>query len=340
MKDYLLKYNFKRRLDYLKRKFQNKTILIYGTGKLFKTIIDNYDLRSLNIIGVTDIKYLPEDEGKLDFGYKIIPYNKFNLLNVDCILIATQNYFSLEIKLNRVTSVKYIEPLVKVSIIDKILYRLKQLSIVKKFLNSKTNTFVLIKSNGKRIYNPKIKNLEVKFLGKNNYIEIQEPFYALKSVYIRCGNNCHVSIGKNNEYYQARILMGSDNSLEIGPNTTIEEARILQRNSFNNKIKIGADCQISYEIIIRTTDGHVIYDTTTKNIKNYPQDIVIGNHVWFGARTMILKGSKIPSNSMIGACSLVNKEFTEENTVIAGSPAKIIKSGINWDRRGANDFNY
>ena len=51
---------------------------------------------------------------------------------------------------------------------------------------------------------------------------------------------------------------------------------------------------------------------------------------------MILKGSKIPSNSMIGACSLVNKEFTEENTVIAGSPAKIIKNGGIENNRNIN----
>ena len=339
MKDFLVKHNFEKRLEYLKRKFQNKTILIYGTGKLFKAICENYDLSGLNIIGVTDIKYTPDLEGKLDFGYKIIPYNKYNLIDVDCILIATQHYFTLETKINRATSVKYIQPLVKFSIVDKFIYKLKQIQFINRLLNSKNNTFVLIKANGQKIYNPKIKNLEVKFFGENNYLEIHEPFYALKSVYISCWNNCRIVIGKNNQYYQSRIIMGTNNVLQIGDNTTIEEARILQKNSFNNKIIIGSDCQISYEIIIRSTDGHTIYDKNTREVKNYARDVVIGDHVWIGARAMILKGSHIPSNSMVGACSLVNKEFTEENTVIAGVSAKIIKKDVNWDRRGPHEFN-
>ena len=60
--------------------------------------------------------------------------------------------------------------------------------------------------------------------------------------------------------------------------------------------------------------------------------------LWIGARTMVLKGAQIPSNSIVGACALVNKEFTEENTVLAGIPAKIIKRNVNWDRRGPHEF--
>ena len=132
--------------------------------------------------------------------------------------------------------------------------------------------------------------------------------------------------------------MGSSNELEIGKNTTIEEATILQRNSYNNKISIGNDCQISYRIIIRSTDGHTIYNTNTRSVINYAEDVYIGDHVWIGAGAMILKRSTIPSNCVIGACSLVNKKFTEEYCVIAGNPAKIVKHNINWDRRGPFDY--
>lgn len=335
---YLKARNFESRLKKLNKKLSEKTVIIYGTGKLFQAIQANYDLSKLNIIGITDIKYLPEDEGKEDFGYKIIPYNKFNLLNVDYILIATQNYFSLEDKIKKISTAKNVLPLVKDSIFHKFIYKLKRVQFINKRLNSKTNTFVLIKTNGQRIYNPRIKNLKIKFLGQNNFVEIYEPFFALKSVYIRCGNNCHISIGQNNEYYQAKLLMGENNSLKIGSNTTIEEASILQRNSFNNNIIIGSDCQISYEVIIRSTDGHTIYDKNSKVVRNYTKDVIIGDHVWIGARTMVLKGAQIPSNCIVGACALVNKEFTEENTVLAGIPAKIIKRDVNWDRRGPHEF--
>ncbi len=335
---YLKARNFESRLKKLNKKLSEKTVIIYGTGKLFQAIQANYDLSKLNIIGITDIKYLPEDEGKEDFGYKIIPYNKFNLLNVDYILIATQNYFSLEDRIKKTSPDKKVLPLLKLSNLSKFIYKLKNVKFIKKLLNSKTNTFVLIKANGQKIYNPKIKKLEIKFWGKNNYIEIHEPLTIRDNLYISCVDNCEVKIEKNNFYKKAMFLLGNSNKLNIGSNTTIEEASILQRNSFNNNIIIGSDCQISYEVIIRSTDGHTIYDKNSKVVRNYTKDVIIGDHVWIGARTMVLKGAQIPSNSIVGACALVNKEFTEENTVLAGIPAKIIKRNVNWDRRGPHEF--
>lgn len=45
----------------------------------------------------------------------------------------------------------------------------------------------------------------------------------------------------------------------------------------------------------------------------------------------ILKGASINDNSIIGFKSLVTKKYTEKNVIIAGSPAKIIKTNINWE---------
>lgn len=52
--------------------------------------------------------------------------------------------------------------------------------------------------------------------------------------------------------------------------------------------------------------------------------ITIGDDVWIGAGAMILPGVKIGNKCVIGAGSLV-KDDVPDNTVVAGSPAKIIK---------------
>ena len=44
------------------------------------------------------------------------------------------------------------------------------------------------------------------------------------------------------------------------------------------------------------------------------------------------KGVVIPSNSVVGTNALVTKKFDKENIIIAGTPAKIIKQDIIWDR--------
>lgn len=51
--------------------------------------------------------------------------------------------------------------------------------------------------------------------------------------------------------------------------------------------------------------------------------VSIGNHVFIGAHTTILKGITIGDNSVIGACSVVTKNIPS-NEIWAGNPAKYI----------------
>ena len=106
----------------------------------------------------------------------------------------------------------------------------------------------------------------------------------------------------------------------------------------NSEISIGNDCMYSSEIALYATDVHAIYDDETKTVLNFSKPIRIGNHVWVGRRVGILKGSEINDNSIVGFGSVVNRKFTESSICIAGVPAQIVKSGINWDRR--NPYNY
>ena len=91
----LKKYKFEKQLSKLNKKLKNKTILVYGAGIFFKKIKDNYDLSSLNLIGISDKKFQLNQEGQEEFGLKIVPYDKIWELNPDVILIATLNTFNI-----------------------------------------------------------------------------------------------------------------------------------------------------------------------------------------------------------------------------------------------------
>ena len=54
----------------------------------------------------------------------------------------------------------------------------------------------------------------------------------------------------------------------------------------------------------------------------------VGEDVWIGAQCTVLKGVKIGSHAVIAANSVVNKDVPPY-AIVAGSPAKIIKSRIN-----------
>lgn len=93
--EYLKSVKFEKNLNKLNKKLKNKTVVIYGTGILFQKILKNFDLSKLNIIGISDRKYLEADEGREELGYKIIPLDKIVEYKPDYILVATLKFLSI-----------------------------------------------------------------------------------------------------------------------------------------------------------------------------------------------------------------------------------------------------
>ena len=66
-------------------------------------------------------------------------------------------------------------------------------------------------------------------------------------------------------------------------------------------------------------------------VSNPNRPIIIDEHVWIGMGCMILKGTNIPKGCVIAANTCIHIGFTEENSIIGGYPAKIIKRNIWWE---------
>jgi acetyltransferase-like isoleucine patch superfamily enzyme len=129
---------------------------------------------------------------------------------------------------------------------------------------------------------------------------------------------------------QGRIeLIGTANAIRIGQGTSTFNI-FLGAFESNCAIAIGDDCMFSGSIDIRTSDNHGIIDTAQQRV-NPPRNITIGNHVWIGQRVLVLKGTQIGDNSVIGAGAIVSKDIPP-NSVAAGVPAKVVKTGVNWVR--------
>ena len=85
------------------------------------------------------------------------------------------------------------------------------------------------------------------------------------------------------------------------------------------RIYIGNETIIGDQAIIYDSDWHGI---DGKEIKSKP--VEIGNHVWIGARAIILKGVEIGDNSIVAAGSVVTKNVSD-GIIVAGNPAKYIR---------------
>jgi acetyltransferase-like isoleucine patch superfamily enzyme len=121
------------------------------------------------------------------------------------------------------------------------------------------------------------------------------------------------------------IFIGPKGNLTIGNNVGMSSSAIV----CNNSIEIGNNVNLGGNVVIYDTDFHSldpikrklreldISDTKTSPVK-------IGNSVFIGAHSTILKGVEIGNNSIIGAGSVVTKKVPE-NEVWAGNPAKFIR---------------
>ncbi len=169
--------------------------------------------------------------------------------------------------------------------------------------------------------------------GDNNIIFVDRNTSLNKVTFFIRGSGHKVYIGKNCTFNQGTIIWVEDNNctLFIGDNTSVENAHIALTEPYS-KILIGSDCMLAYDIDIRTGDSHSIIDIETEQRINNAKDIEIKNHVWIAAHARILKGVTIEENSIVATGSIVTKSV-ESNAIVAGSPAKVVKKGVIWNRQ-------
>ena len=169
--------------------------------------------------------------------------------------------------------------------------------------------------------------------GDRNRIRIGQHS-RINGLIVRIHGNGHtVVIGESCVFNEGGTIWIEDEGsrLSIGNGTTIEFAEIAITEA-GSKVTIGADCLISYDVDIRTGDSHSILDGDTAKRFNYAEDVLIADHVWIGARCAILKGSVISSETVVGTGSVVTGKFAETGVVLAGNPARIVKSNVRWLR--------
>lgn len=170
------------------------------------------------------------------------------------------------------------------------------------------------------------KHNEVKFLGFT-------PIYAFKGSSIIFG----VGGGRTRIFsapysnmlglYQRSIIVAKfGGKITIGGGTGVSGTTIYAID----RIDIGRNCIIGANTKIFDSDMHPLHENIRhphlmKNVKRRP--IIIGDECFIGANCLILKGTCLGRNCVVGAGSVVSGIFPD-NVIIAGNPARIIKENI------------
>lgn len=118
-------------------------------------------------------------------------------------------------------------------------------------------------------------------------------------------------------------IMTTGSQIVVGDNVGISGSTICARN----KIVIGNNVLIGSGCLITDSDAHPIdwknrREGDSNNIKCAP--VIIGNDVFVGARSIILKGVEIGDRAVVGAGSVVTRNVPA-NSIVAGNPAVVVK---------------
>jgi acetyltransferase-like isoleucine patch superfamily enzyme len=93
----------------------------------------------------------------------------------------------------------------------------------------------------------------------------------------------------------------------------------------------------AYDIDVRTGDSHSILCPTTRRRLNHAKNVRVGDHVWIGPHSMLLKGVSLASDSIVAAGAVVTKEFQTPGTIIGGNPARQLRDNVTWCRERIHD---
>lgn len=162
-------------------------------------------------------------------------------------------------------------------------------------------------------FSHKIDISTVKFIGKG----VKVVFGREHIGRLKISNNVYLSDYVN--------LLPLDGNIEIGANCFIGEFCMIHGQG---GLHIGDDVMIgTHTVIIPANHIFVSRERTIKSQGLECKGIRIEDDCWIGANVTILDGVVIGKGSIVGAGSVVTKSI-EEFSIVAGNPAKIIKSRV------------
>jgi acetyltransferase-like isoleucine patch superfamily enzyme len=177
-------------------------------------------------------------------------------------------------------------------------------------------------------------------LGMNVRVQRLSTFLADREASVLVGSHSIV-------YENARIEAHGRGVISIGECSVLGDCRIYSRS----RVTLGKRLLVSWNVLIQDFDPHpqdpiargkqvetichqfvprfdsVESKFNERFVFDFPsQDIVLGDDVWLGANSTILKGAKIGDGCIVAAGAVVSKGDYPAGSVLAGNPARIVKT--------------
>ena len=182
---------------------------------------------------------------------------------------------------------------------------------------------------------PRIVMIKKRFTGKGSvYLTTRIVFSGTankSNIYLSTTSRVHGCITVCDT---GQVYVG--NYSQVGPNSVIRCV---------DSVRIGDYTMISTNVVISDNNNHPINPLDREEIQKTSagsdlrsmkysdhSPIIIGNRCWIGEYSRICKGVSVGDGSIVAANAVVTKDVPA-NTIVAGNPARIVKSDIDQSPR-------
>jgi acetyltransferase-like isoleucine patch superfamily enzyme len=151
----------------------------------------------------------------------------------------------------------------------------------------------------------------LKFYIANHWVT-NLPSFRLRHWYYR--HVMHYPIGRDSSIHMGTFVTGD--FIEIGDNVVINR-------------RVYLDGRIGIKIMNNVSISPEVYIVSMEHDPNHPMFatrggvVTIDNHVWIGARAIILPGIHTGEGAVVAAAAVVTKDV-QPYQIVAGNPARVI----------------
>lgn len=139
-------------------------------------------------------------------------------------------------------------------------------------------------------------------------------------------------IGPGSSLRHGSVALGGASTIVLeGEATAVGAFELQARNG--GSIVAGHDQLWATAITLQTDDMHAIRDASSgQRLNGFGGHIRIGRHVWLGRDSVVLGGAVLGRDTVVGLGSIVTAGDHPDGVVLAGTPAKVVRTGITWSR--------
>jgi acetyltransferase-like isoleucine patch superfamily enzyme len=146
--------------------------------------------------------------------------------------------------------------------------------------------------------------------------------FVCPGVTFEIGPNARVVLGRWSWVGHGCKVRAHEGEVHIGAKTVLGQECTI---SAFQRVSIGRECVVADRVMLIDFDHGVVEVERPIRLQGiYKADVRVGHNVWIGYGACILRGVTVGNNAIVGTSAVVTRDV-EDNAVVAGVPARVLR---------------